>query len=516
MQAKQIVSNAQISEVIEKIKTSETPAIRNEFASQLFDLMEKSTPKNIDEKTLDDMLELLNIPEIRIEISASFRFLKSRAKKAVPRLIQVLNEEECERNYVDLFFSTGYSAADVIRSSLKQIGIKKPVVVNCNGNYYPPILSSAELKNASSRLFELNGNTDHQSQDISSDSRRNGQIYNPDGIELVYVEGTGNGIDRIKSFYIGKFEITQEQWKVLMVDTPLGVEGENLPVDDVSWNDVQEFLLRLNTATGRNYRLPNEAEWHFAARGGTVNSFCSGVCKYSGSNNVDDVAWTVHNSGVRPHPVGTKQPNELGIHDMSGNVWEWCEDRHNLVPSDRVIRGGGWRSSDVMYRVDFDSDFRIGANPDNRYHALGFRVALSPENAELHKQDNEVFDFNTSGPEEFLEFLKKDSSVSPIGFFIPFYTIIDPPPDNWIKPKHIPGLINLIDSKEPCRSVMTIYSSTIPTKLSTVGDEAMFLIEGFREKRYPPWSFSSTYSPKGRESILKWWKKWSKQSNLQK
>ena len=379
--AKQKVSINQVSEAIEKIKTGETPATRNESAAQLFDLMEKVNPKNIDYKTIDDMLELLDIPEVRIEISASLGFLKSRAQKAVPRLLQILNEEECERNYVDLIFRTGYTTADVIRSSLKQIGVKNPIVVNCNGNYSAQNMNSIELKNVVAKLFELQGNTDHQSQTASSDIKRNGEIYNPDGIELVYVGGAGDGIiDGAKSFYIGKYEVTQEQWKVLMGDTPRGIVGINLPVDYVSWNDVQEFLLRMNKATGRKYRLPTEEEWNFAARGGTVNSFCSISCEYSGSNNIDDVAWTIRNSGSRSHPVGTKQPNELRIYDMSGNVWEWCEDWHDKVPSDRVIRGGGWSSEfDVMYRVDFDFDFRLGANPDNRYRALGFRVALTVE-----------------------------------------------------------------------------------------------------------------------------------------
>jgi len=142
-------------------------------------------------------------------------------------------------------------------------------------------------------------------------------------------------------------------------------------------------------------------------------------------------------------------------------------------------------------------------------------ISLSGGDMELYKQDEDVFNFNLSSPEEFLEFLKKDISRFPENFFFP-YTIKEQPSDNWIKPEHIPGLINLINSQEPCSPVMSIFSSTIPTKLSTIGDEAMFMIEGFRAKRYPPRPNSRTYTSKEKEAILQWWRDWSKQNNIQK
>ena len=204
-----------------------------------------------------------------------------------------------------------------------------------------------------------------------SGNRRNGAAFNPDGIDLVYVEGTGSGIMAVKGFYIGKYEITQAQWQAIMGSNPSNFKGSgNLPVERVSWNDVQEFLSRLNSATGRNYRLPTEAEWEFAARGGTAEKFCPGGCEYSGSNNVNSVAWYDANSGDRTHPVGTKAANELGIHDMSGNVWEWCEDAHG---SYRVNRGGGWINTDLSYlRVTG----RYSDSPSIRSNLLGFRVVL--------------------------------------------------------------------------------------------------------------------------------------------
>jgi len=193
---------------------------------------------------------------------------------------------------------------------------------------------------------------------------RNGEVSNPDGIELIYVEGKGG----IKDFYIGKYEVTQEQWIVVMGSNPSRFKGDNLPVESVSWNDVHEFLSRLNELTGRNYRLPSQDEWEFAARGGTANRFCPDGCKYSGSNKASDVAWYFSNSRKRTHPVGTKQPNELGVYDMSGNVWEWCEDGNR---SSRVIRGGSW-NNDSYCSVAYSTSTDL----NNRYNNIGFRVVL--------------------------------------------------------------------------------------------------------------------------------------------
>ncbi len=125
-----------------------------------------------------------------------------------------------------------------------------------------------------------------------------------------------------KDFYIGKTEVTNALWVAVMGSNPSSVNGDNKPVDYVTWNDCQEFISKLNTATGMKFRLPTEAEWEFAARGGNKSRHY----QYSGSNNIDDVAWYCDNSGKTTHDVATKRPNELGIYDMSGNMSEWCQD----------------------------------------------------------------------------------------------------------------------------------------------------------------------------------------------
>ena len=126
----------------------------------------------------------------------------------------------------------------------------------------------------------------------------------------------------LSSYYIGETEVTQALWKAVMGSNPSWFKGDDLPVEKVSWDDCQTFISKLNALTGKNFRLPTEAEWEFAARGGNQSRHT----QFSGSSRIDDVAWYDGNSGDKTHPVKTKQPNELGIYDMTGNVWEWCQD----------------------------------------------------------------------------------------------------------------------------------------------------------------------------------------------
>ena len=183
-------------------------------------------------------------------------------------------------------------------------------------------------------------------------------------------------------YYIGKYEVTQALWQAVMGNNPSGFKGDNLPVEKVSWDDCQEFISKLNKMTGKKFRLPTEAEWEYAARGGKK----SRGYQYSGSNNFSDVVWYIENSGSKTHAVGTKQGNELGIYDMSGNVWEWCQDWYGSYNSTsqvnptgansgsyRVLRGDCWDDAAKYCR----SSYRGLNSPGHRSHCIGLRLVLS-------------------------------------------------------------------------------------------------------------------------------------------
>ncbi|MGM9868271.1 MAG: SUMF1/EgtB/PvdO family nonheme iron enzyme [Sodaliphilus sp.] len=195
----------------------------------------------------------------------------------------------------------------------------------------------------------------------------------------------------LSSYMIGKTEVTQALWEAVMgksvsqIASENGWEtygvGSNYPMYDISWDDCQTFIRKLNALTGKNFRLPTEAEWEFAARGGNN----SRGYKYSGSNTLSNVAWYDDTSDGTTHPVGSKSPNELGIYDMSGNVWEWCSDWFGDYSSSsqsnptgpnggsiRVDRGGGWNGNAGGCRVSF----RYGSTPSRRNYYHGLRLAL--------------------------------------------------------------------------------------------------------------------------------------------
>ena len=183
-------------------------------------------------------------------------------------------------------------------------------------------------------------------------------------------------------YYMGKYEVTQALWQAVMGNNPSKFKGDNLPVESVSWKDCQKFISKLNKKTGRKFRLPTEAEWEYAARGGKKRR----GYQYSGSSNISDVAWYAGNSSNKTHPVGTKQANELGLYDLSGNVWEWCQDCHGSYVSSsqtnpigvesgtfRVRRGGSWLNSAWGCR----SSYRYCDAPDYRFNYIGLRLVLS-------------------------------------------------------------------------------------------------------------------------------------------
>jgi formylglycine-generating enzyme required for sulfatase activity len=218
------------------------------------------------------------------------------------------------------------------------------------------------------------------------------------GMEFVWVEGGcfqmgdtfGDGDNDEKpvhevcvdSFVMSRYEVTQGQWQKIMGNNPSRfTKGSNYPVERVSWDDTQDFIRKLNTHSGKSFRLPTEGEWEYAARSGGKKE------KYGGGSDVDRLAWYKGNSGGTTHPVGTKEPNGLGLYDMSGNVWEWCSDwygknyyqqspRNNpqgpSVGPFRVIRDGCWNGGPWLCRSANRDRFRPGYRLDN----LGFRLVL--------------------------------------------------------------------------------------------------------------------------------------------
>ena len=185
----------------------------------------------------------------------------------------------------------------------------------------------------------------------------------------------------LSSYSIGRYEVTQEEWEAVMGSNPSKFKGARLPVENVSWEDCQAFISKLNDMTGKRFRLPTEAEWEFAARGGNASE----GYKYSGGDDIEAVAWYDDNSDGKTHEVGTKAPNELDLYDMSGNVWEWCQDWSGeyissaqmdpIGPSQgscRVLRGGSWGSNAGGCRVSI----RNYCGPTIHYSDAGLRLAL--------------------------------------------------------------------------------------------------------------------------------------------
>ena len=188
----------------------------------------------------------------------------------------------------------------------------------------------------------------------------------------------------VDDYYIGQFEVTQELYKFVMGYNPSHFVGDSLPVDNISWVDAKPFIHELNKTTGKQYRLPTEAEWEFAARGGRWSQDLN----YSGSDDLNAVGWCDGNSGRRTHAVGTKAPNELDIYDMCGNVYEWCQDRYAIYKADpqtnpqgpdfgkaRVMRGGSWRSEARNCR----NTYRSSEDYEARILNCGLRLAMDYE-----------------------------------------------------------------------------------------------------------------------------------------
>lgn len=220
-----------------------------------------------------------------------------------------------------------------------------------NRNNTAPAMNDAEVLDSVSQ--------DLPSAEIEEKASESPSIFDELANDMVFVEKD------MGSFYICKYEVTQKLWNDVMGENPSEMQGDELPVEQVNWDDCQAFIDKLNKLTGMNYRLPTEAEWEYACKGGK----CSKGYEYSGSNDIDEVAWYADNSEGKTHPVGQKHPNELGLYDMSGNVWEWCQDMQDRTG---MCRGGSWihnaRNCDPSLPNETPRPFKI--------NCLGLRLAL--------------------------------------------------------------------------------------------------------------------------------------------
>ena len=190
-----------------------------------------------------------------------------------------------------------------------------------------------------------------------------------------------------KPFLIGKYEVTQKQWSEVMSNNPSAFKGDDLPVESVSWEEVQQFIKKLNAVSDGKFRLPSEAEWEYACRAGSTNLYGAGKDREeAGSTNLVDYAWHRANSDNKTHPIGTRKPNAWGLHDLHGNVWEWCQDWFdpdsytktpardpvNAQPAvERVMRGGSW----FLEAYTLRSAYRSGQLPFAKSQYVGFRLA---------------------------------------------------------------------------------------------------------------------------------------------
>ena len=299
-------------------------------------------------------------------------------------------EEEKKRQEQIEKIETEIAALEAQRTERKKVVLQKEQELK---------LAQVDLEACEAKIQKLQKKLQELSEPKKKEERD--QVFTVDGVsfKMIRVEGGSfmmgspdNNPDAyddekpphevtLSDYYIGETQVTQALWKAVMGKNPSRFKGDNNPIEEVSWTDCQEFINKLNTKTGRTFRLPTEAEWEYAARGGNK----SRGDKYAGSDNIDEVAWYGNNSERVTHPVKQKKANELGLYDMSGNVWEWCQDWFDRYGSGketnptgrsggsiRVLRGGSWFSDAQGCRVAY----RGCGDPDNRDGDVGFRLAL--------------------------------------------------------------------------------------------------------------------------------------------
>jgi formylglycine-generating enzyme required for sulfatase activity len=301
---------------------------------------------------------------------------KTEDKDIMDELYQGISVATLETiNPTDIEFTTAVCGGNIINDGYTEITMfgvvwstdANPTIEENDGT----IKKEEVIQNFTAELTDLSPNTNYYVRAFASNSI--GTAYGEEkifttrsyDIEMIKVEGgifqmgSNDETNReqpvhpvtVSSFEIGKYEITQAQWEAIMGSNPSYFKGDNLPVERVNWSMAQEFITKLNQKTGENYRLPTEEEWEFAALGGNSSNGYT----YSGSNSIEDVAWYAFNAAYKSHDVASKKANELGVYDMTGNVWEWLDGWYDNYDSDavtdpdgipngtyRCLRGGCW------------------------------------------------------------------------------------------------------------------------------------------------------------------------------
>ena len=338
-------------------------------------------------------------PEIQVDIlisAAKKDILAGKWKDAVQGLEKALKlgvklPGEFHFHYGKALFKTG--KYDESLSSLTSY----LTLVGKDGKYYEEAVTlvvdaSNEQENAKLRSLD----SEHQRTEAAGETEDD-MVYIKGGcfdMGNIFGDEEGEGGEKpvhtvcVGDFYLGKTEVTQKQWVDIIGHNPSKFKSGDRPVERVSWNSVQDFIKKLNKATGMNYRLPTEAEWEYAARSGGGREKWAGTDKES---ELDEYAWYYSNSARDgTHAVAGKEPNGLGLYDMMGNVWEWCSDLYDRDyyenspaknpegPSDgstRILRGGGWKSKPEHLRTVDRNDF---VPTSKKFANIGFRLARSP------------------------------------------------------------------------------------------------------------------------------------------
>lgn len=346
------------------------------LAATLFKLLTGNTPPEAIE-VLSEGLPVAELQEKHISrpvISAIAMAMKGRHERTQSIAEFVSNLENRANKSKKTIFKSGWLWALVVAVAIVAIWLMVPFNKGAssdnsfNDSDYTPKIKTFYANGVPFDMVEVRGGTFRMG---ATSEQGSDALDNEKPVHSVTLSG----------YYIGKTEVTQALWEVVMGNNPSRFKGDNLPVEWVSWNDCQEFIRKQNALTGQNFRLPTEAEWEFACRGGNN----SRGYKYSGSNYIDDVAWYAGNSGIETQPVAAKSPNELGIYDMSGSVLEWCNDWYDgyrcgaqtnpkgpYDGSSRVYRGGSW----FNYAWYCRSSNRFSDNPTYRDNYLGLRLAL--------------------------------------------------------------------------------------------------------------------------------------------